>query len=71
MIPSPEKQAICLAAEAVSQTPESFMLSATLVEARRVLKLRIRELHRNGETETALHVEDVLAAIQTELVTNI
>lgn len=71
MLPSPEKQVICLAAEVMSQTPESFMLTAALAEARRVLERRVRSLQGSGDTKAAQAVTEALAAIQCESMSNI
>ncbi len=66
MILSPETKAICRAAEAVSQTPESFMLNAALAEARTILQNLISDLHQQGDTISARSVAKILADIQIE-----
>lgn len=71
MLPSPEKQVICLAAEVMSQTPESFMLTAALAEARRVLERRVLSLHGSGDMEAAKAVTEALAAIQCESLSDV
>lgn len=63
---SPEQQVICMAAEVVSQTPEAFMLAATLAEAERVLQHELSSLQQSGDNEAASRLENALTAVRSE-----